>query len=173
MKFIKPFALATLVLCALAAPAQTAVINAELPNAPGFVRDEALAAPDLSAFMAVRAPLPGLPVSPLIAEPLPPKRKLVDKKFIALGILVFGLTALDVEMTQHCLKRRLCEELNPTLPRSHFGMYAVNTPVNAAVMYFSYRRRRSGKWGWWLAPVVDIGAHAAGVGSNVRWVMGK
>ncbi len=162
------------VLCALAARAQSAsLLPGELPDAPHAaattVAEDAPPA-DFAGALA-RLPLPTTAAAPMLlaATPLPP-RKLMDKKFIALGLLVFGLTALDVETTQHCLQRNLCEELNPTLPRSHWGMYAVNTPVNAAVMYFSYRRRKSGKWGWWLPPVVDIGAHAVGVGSNIRWV---
>ncbi len=118
------------------------------------------------------APLPPLTTAMLIvAEPVSaPKPKLMDKKFIALGVAVFGLTAMDLEFTQYCLHRGTCRELDPTLPNSHWGMYAVNTPTNVAVMYFSYRRRASGKWGWWLAPLIDIGAHVGGVGSNIRFL---
>ncbi len=159
--------------CSVAVRAQHQPLMAdELPDAPHLaasaVADNA-SAPDFSD-LATSLPLPAPAPMLVAATPLPPRPRLLDRKFIALGILVFGLTALDVETTQHCLQRGICEELNPTLPRSHWGMYAVNTPVNAAVMYFSYRRRKSGKWGWWLAPVIDVGAHAAGVGSNIRWV---
>ncbi len=162
-----------LVSCALLARAQRPPLRAdELPDAPQATVStlaDNTAPPDFSE-LAARLPLPAPAPMLVAATPQPPRPKLLDKKFLALGLLVFGLTALDVETTQHCLQRGICEELNPTLPRSHWGMYAVNTPVNVAVMYFSYRRRRSGKWGWWLAPLVDIGAHTAGVGSNIRWV---
>jgi hypothetical protein len=128
---------------------------AELPNAPEPVAEAAL-----------------LPVAPVIpAEPAskPAPRKIVDAKYLLLGALVLGLTTADVEMTQHCLHAGTCYEMNPTLPHSRLGMYAVNTATNAAVMYFAYRRRKAGKWGWWVAPVVDIGAHGVGVGSNLRF----
>jgi hypothetical protein len=106
-------------------------------------------------------------IAPAPPEPAPPK--VIDRKFVSLAALVFGLTVADVELTQHCLNAGTCYELNPTLPRSHWGQYAVNSATNAAVMYFAYRRRASGKWGWWVAPVVDIGAHSVGVGSNLRF----
>lgn len=98
-----------------------------------------------------------------------PKRKVADANFLLLGTLTFALTAADVELTQHCLHEKTCVELNPTLPHSRWGMYAVNTPVNFAVMYLSYRRKAAGKRDWWIAPIVDIGAHSIGIGSNIRF----
>lgn len=151
--------------------------NAALPNAPQLVAADLTEFPPLppdpsSQTASLQSAWPQLPVKPLVqaVQPFPPKVKVMDKKFIALGVLTFGLTAMDVEFTQYCLHRHTCVELNPTLPTSHWGMYAVNTPVNMAVMYFSYRRRAAGKWGWWVAPAVDIGAHAVGIGSNVRFL---
>jgi hypothetical protein len=96
--------------------------------------------------------------------------KVVDRTFLVLGGLVFGLTAMDMEFTQYCLHRHTCVELDPALPHSHLGMYAVNTPVNLAAMYYAYRRRATGKWGWWLAPAVAIGSHVGGLGSNIRFL---
>lgn len=113
-----------------------------------------------------------LPIAPLFAiETLDekPRRKVIDRNFLLLGALTFGLTAADIELTQHCLKEKTCVELNPTLPHSRWGMYAVNTPVNLAVMYFSYRRKASGKGGWWIAPLVDAGIHGVGIGTNIRF----
>jgi hypothetical protein len=167
-----------LVLC-LSAGEAVAQTTATLPNAPRLLTaslgELAPQPPDLSfGGFSLSSALPVRPVAALmVATPtVPPvsQPKVMDKKFIALGALVFGLTAMDMEFTQHCLQRHTCVELNPTLPHSRFGMYAVNTPVNLAVMYFSYRRRAAGKWGWWLAPVVDIGSHTVGVGSNIRFL---
>jgi hypothetical protein len=113
-----------------------------------------------------------VPVPPLfvIDSPNEPRhRKVMDRNFLLLAGLTFGLTAADVELTQHCLKEKTCVELNPTLPHSRWGMYAANTPVNLAVMYFSYRRKASGKGGWWIAPLVDAGIHGVGIGTNIRF----
>jgi hypothetical protein len=163
-------AAAALCFC-LCAQAQM-IADAALPSAPAAsaVTDPAPVLPpsDLSALPLLSAPAAvSLAVRPV---PEPAKRKIVDKKFIFVNAMVLALTTADIELTQHCLAAKTCVELNPTLPRSRWGMYAVNTVTNTAVTYFSYRRRKSGKWGWWVAPVVDIGAHAVGVGSNFRFV---
>ncbi|MFB3917785.1 MAG: hypothetical protein ACE14M_13720 [Terriglobales bacterium] len=123
--------------------------------------------PELTAPQSVM-PAPVIAPAPA-AQPERPRPKVIDKKFIALAALVVGLTAADVELTQHCLEARTCYEMNPSLPRSRWGQYAVNTVTNAAVMYLAYHRRARGKWGWWLSPVIDIGAHGAGIGSNLRF----
>jgi hypothetical protein len=147
-------------LCAFAQQTPPALAAVDFPDSP-----------DTTADMA--APLPPAPaVTPVIpAEPAAKAapRKIVDAKYLFLGAMVFGLTTADIELTQHCLHAGTCYEMNPTLPHSRLGMYAVNTAANAAVMYFAYRRRKSGKWGWWVAPVVDIGAHSVGLGSNIRF----
>jgi hypothetical protein len=97
--------------------------------------------------------------------------RVLDKTFIALAVLAFASTSADVELTQHCLQERTCVEMNPTLPHSRWGMYAVNTPVNVALMYLSYHRKSAGKWGWWIAPVGVLGAHGVGVASNIRFAL--
>jgi hypothetical protein len=167
-----------LVLCISTAEA-VGQAAANLPDAPQLLTaslgELVPPPPDFSSgVFSLSSALPIRPVAALMvtAPTVPPvsQPKVMDKKFIALGALVFGLTAMDMEFTQHCLQRHTCVELNPTLPHSRIGMYAVNTPVNLAVMYFSYRRRAAGKWGWWIAPMVDIGSHAVGVGSNVRFL---
>ena len=117
---------------------------------------------------------PAQPVVPVYkptieAAPPEPRRNVVDKKFIALTALVFGLTTADVELTQHCIHAGTCYEMNPTLPSSRWGQYAINTVTNTAVTYLAYHRRSKGKFGWWVAPVIDIGAHVGGIGSNLRF----
>jgi hypothetical protein len=73
-------------------------------------------------------------------------------------------TIADIEATQHCLGNGSCRELNPLMPHSHAGMYAVNIPINAAAMYLSYRLKASGRRSWWIAPLAISGAHAIGAG---------
>jgi hypothetical protein len=167
-----------LVLCVSAAEA-VAQTSATYPDAPHLLTASLgeFAPPPVDLSSGTFSLSSGLPVRPvaalMVAAPtVPPvmQPKVMDKKFIALGALVFGLTTMDMEFTQHCLHRHTCVELNPTLPHSRFGMYAVNTPINLGVMYFSYRRRAAGKWGWWVAPMVDIGSHTVGVGSNIRFL---
>jgi hypothetical protein len=140
-----------------------------LPDAPGSLRgtftDSALVVD--SAPLLIKPAAPGSGFAVVAADR--PAPRVMDRNFIILGALVFGLTAVDVEMTQHCLHAKTCVELNPTLPHSRLGMYAANTPVNLAVMYFSYRRKGAHKRGWWIAPLVDVGAHAVGIGSNLRF----
>lgn len=141
-----------------------------LPDAPSAVQlASADVEPGADAFALPLRPSPV--ISTYVQGSVDqPRRKTMDRNFILLGALTFGLTALDVEMTQHCLHAGTCVELNPTLPHSRIGMYAANTPVNLAVMYWSYKRKAAGKRAWWVAPLVDIGAHAVGIGSNIRFL---
>ena len=160
-----------LAMCMLAA-AQLAPVLPDSPHvvAVNAVINPASAAPVASSSAELHASLPTTQLSPamLVASPPPAVRtKVVDRKFVALGALVLALTVADVELTQQCLHAGTCHELNPTLPNSHVGMHAVNMATNLGVMYFAYRRRKSEKWGWWLAPAVDIGAHVIGIGSNM------
>jgi hypothetical protein len=147
-----------------------ATVAAELPNAPSSNR------PLLDSDLAeVHAAPPALDlaawVRPIAIEPAPArKKKVFDKKFAVLSGLAAGLTIADFEMTQHCLQRRACVEADPLMPTSHAGMYLTNLPLNAALFWWSYRRKKEGKRLWWLAPLMVVGSHAAGVGSNIRFV---
>jgi hypothetical protein len=129
-----------------------------LPSAP---RQEA---------MLLRPTTPvGVAAAPRIEARQP---KVIDKKFMALGVLAFATTSLDMELTQHCLQRQQCVELNPTLPTAHWAMYATNTPVNAGVMWLAYKRRKGGHRDWWIWPALDAGIHLYGVSTNARYAMG-
>jgi len=91
-------------------------------------------------------------------------KRVVDAKFIGMSALTMGLTIADIESTQHCMANGTCKELNPLMPHSRAGMYAVNIPINAAAMYLSYRLKASGHKTWWIAPLVVSGAHGVGFG---------
>jgi hypothetical protein len=156
---------------AAAGPITPPVQQVKLTGAAGALTLDPAAASN-PAELAATAPASIALTSPPYGPPALDRHSrpsVFDKKFLLLGALVFGLTAADVELTQHCLHAGTCYEMNPTLPRSRWGQYAMNTATNTAVMYFAYRRRASGKWGWWIAPLVDIGAHAGGIGSNIRF----
>jgi hypothetical protein len=91
-------------------------------------------------------------------------RRVADKKFIGVSALAMGLTIADIETTQHCLGNGTCKELNPLMPHSRAGMYAVNVPVNALAIYMSYRLKANGHRTWWIAPIAISGAHGVGAG---------
>ncbi|MGI9101055.1 MAG: hypothetical protein ACR2IF_01305 [Terriglobales bacterium] len=141
---------------------------AELPNAPSAARASAPNAPSDGTGV------PGPDAAEFILKPavpeLPPHRKVFDKKFALMAGFAAGLTIADYEMTQRCLQRRTCAEADPFLPHSRAGMYATNLPLNAALFWWSYRRKEDGKRLWWLAPMMVIGSHAAGVVTNLRFV---
>ena len=147
-------------------------VAGELPNAPSSVQPR----PDTAAGPHDSSSVPAFGAAEFIAEPIaavpaPLRRKRVfDKKFAVLAGLAAGLTIADFEMTQHCLQRRTCVEGNPLMPTSRAGMYATNIPLNAALFWWSYRRKQDGKRLWWLAPLMVVGSHAVGVGTNVRFI---
>jgi len=90
--------------------------------------------------------------------------RVADTKFIAVTALLMGLTISDIERTQHCLARASCVEMNPMLPHSRAGMYAVNLPINAGAMYLAYRMKSTGRKSWWIVPALNIAGHAIGTG---------
>src|ERR1051326_1076193 len=79
----------------------------------------------------------------------PVKKKVLDKKFLALTGIATALTGADFEMTQHCLGNHSCVEADPLMPSSRAGMYASSVPVNAALYYWSYRLKAKGSRVWW------------------------
>ena len=154
-------------------------IAGELPDSPStnFAPEHSLVSvsatelrvalpPALDLAEAIAAPAIVIESKPVAA----PKKRVLDKKFAVLAGLAAGLTVADFEMTQHCLQRRTCVESDPLMPTAHAGMYATNIPLNAALFWWSYRRKQDGKRLWWLAPLMVVGSHAAGVGTNIRFV---
>ena len=100
----------------------------------------------------------------------PENKKVVDKKFLILTGIATGLTVADFELTQSCMARHACVESDPLMPSSRAGMYASSAPVNAALFYWSYRRKAEGKKLWWLPIVAVAASHAVGVGTNIRFL---
>lgn len=142
---------------------------ADPPDAPSAVRAAALHGEP--AFSAV--PLVGFDIrewSTAIVATRPEKKKVVDKKFLLLTGLATALTVADFEMTQSCMARHACVESDPLMPHSRAGMYASSAPVNAALFYWSYRRKAEGKKLWWLPIVAVAASHAVGVGTNIRFL---
>ncbi len=147
----------------------TFVTAQALPDAPSAAVVKAVAedaaAPALTATKLAVSPISPKPP----AENAPEQRKVIDKKFMLLGGLVLATTAADMEFTQACQDAGTCKEMNPTIPRERWAKHMVNVPTNAAVMYWAYRWKKQGKKLWWVPPLVDIGVHAVGLGSNVRF----
>jgi hypothetical protein len=125
-------------------------------------------AQDAAATGKFRAVAEGPTYHPSYLRPIEPSKEkpstFVDAKFVTMNVLAMGLTIVDIEMTQHCLGNGTCQELNPLMPHSRAGMYAVNIPVNTAAMYLSYRLKAAGHKTWWIAPLAISGAHAIGAG---------
>lgn len=90
--------------------------------------------------------------------------RVVDRKFVTMSAALMALTISDLERTQHCLARGTCAEMNPLLPHSRAGMYAVNIPINAGTMYLAYKMKAAGWRPWWVAPALNIAGHAVGTG---------
>jgi hypothetical protein len=141
--------------CAVAfALAFLALASAQEPVAP---TPQLLASADALSYSASYL------VRPI--EPAKPKpNRVADTKFIGMSALAMGLTIADIETTQHCLGDGTCRELNPVMPHSRVGMYAVNVPVNALLMYVSYRLKAGGHKTWWIAPIAISSSHAIGAG---------
>lgn len=154
--------------------ASAAASDASLPDTPQPAPEVSIAPEGVAPSLSAIAQLPRLSLAILPQHerllPLAPPRRVLDRRYLSLAIATLALTSVDVEMTQHCMHAGTCYEMNPTLPNSRWGQYAANSATNLAVLYYSYRRKKAGKWGWWLPPAIDIGAHLVGIGSNVRFL---
>jgi len=97
-------------------------------------------------------------------EVKPGETRVVDARFVAFSAVLMAFTVSDLEKTHHCLARATCMEMNPMLPHSRAGMYAVNLPINAATMYLGYRLKSAGRRTWWIAPALVTAGHVVGTG---------
>jgi hypothetical protein len=157
------FSLALVVCCTAMAQAQG------LPDAPSTVINATTAEVIPPVFQPAPAAIQPAPSAPLLGKAVE-RTKVMDRKFLLLNGLVLASTTADMELTQHCQNSGSCVEMNPTIPRAHWAKHAVNAPTNLAVMYWSYRWKKQGKRLWWVPPLVDIGVHVVGLGSNIRFV---
>lgn len=157
----------SLVFCAMLLIA-VAAFASDPPDAPSATRANVARSPQPLSRFAVNS-FDGAEWTGMIA-PLPPKKKVLDKKFYALTGIATALTVMDFEMTQHCLGNHTCVEADPLMPSSRAGMYASSIPVNAALYYWSYRLKAKGSKVWWLPTVGAIASHAVGVGTNIRFL---
>ena len=135
-----------------------------LAIALAFAPFAAAAEPPSAPEPQIQTAMAFVPVVPIQrpAERAFQPRRVVDTRFVSLNALALGLTVADIEVTQHCLARRTCHELNSLLPHSRVGMYAVNLPVNVGAMYLGYRLKKSGRRTWWIAPAIVSGSHGVG-----------
>ena len=87
----------------------------------------------------------------------------VDKKFVIASSLVVATSIYDVESTFHALDGcSTCKEGNPLMrpfvKRGRFVTYAFTAVVDTALIYTSYRMKKSGNKFWWLIPAeISIG----------------
>jgi hypothetical protein len=157
----------SLAICALLL-LSVAALAAENPDAPSATRANALQR-SVALNTSAIASFDAKEWAEMVA-PAPVKKKVIDKKFLALTGIATALTVADFEMTQHCLGNRSCVEADPLMPTSRAGMYASSAPVNAALYYWSYRLKAKGSRVWWLPTVAAIASHAVGVGTNIRFI---
>jgi hypothetical protein len=148
-------------------------VGLALPAAAGDrAGAEALAYPDAPSAMlpaAALKPIAFTPAPVLERVPEKPRGTTVDRNFVLFSVLAGALSVADIELTQRCQDARTCIEMNPFMPRTRAAKYAAVTSFNAALFYWSFRRKESGKRLWWVAPLLVVGAHAVGTADNIRF----
>ena len=106
-------------------------------------------------------------------------RKVLDKKFWGLFAGLTAATIYDIETTYAGLSRcENCREGNSLMRHvveaGRPASYGVAMGLNAGLMYYSYRLRKSNnssvKKLWWLFPTIVIGAHGVAGSFNLRYV---
>ena len=110
-----------------------------------------------------------LPISGFVwsAPPLPARRRAFDRKFALLAGLQLGTAMMDVETTQRCMAAGHCREANPLMPSSHAGQIGVNLGSVAATTIGAYWAKKHHVKLWWIAPVIGIAAHSAGIATGL------
>jgi len=93
----------------------------------------------------------------------PLRHRSIGSKFYLLNGLSFGMAALDVEMTQHCLATHKCREGNPLMPSSHAAALGISFSLVGSGTWVSYRLKKSQSRTWWIAPTGGIASHAVGL----------
>lgn len=90
-------------------------------------------------------------------------RHTVNRTLVGLASVTAALAAADVEATQRCLAVGTCREMNPLVPKSRVGAYAVEGSVMAGVVGVAYALKRHSARGWWAPLIAASGAHAVGL----------
>lgn len=100
------------------------------------------------------------PVSPVATRTLSPS-------FFLVNGLHLGMALFDVEMTQHCIANRHCQEGNPLMPSSRAGQIGVSFAAVAYGSSMSYWLKKRHSRYWWTIPTAGIVAHTAGAASGL------
>ena len=105
--------------------------------------------------------------------PTPVKPRVFNRTFALLATVSAAMTVADVELTANCLKTAAnCREANPLLGSnpSRTRLYGVSVPIYAGEFALSQMlRRKFPDRKSWTRPFLSlVGAHAVGVGSNLR-----
>jgi hypothetical protein len=87
--------------------------------------------------------------------------------FWAMTAAATALTFADVELSQTCLQQGTCAEVNPLLPRSRGAAYAIQLPLTATGVWFSYRMKKHRRK-YWSPQLGLVVGHAIGSASGVR-----
>jgi hypothetical protein len=98
---------------------------------------------------------------------VPVRRRTLGPSFYLLNGLSFGIAALDVELTQHCISTHKCHEGNPLIPSSHAGALGISFALVGSGTWASYQMKKHESHIWWIAPISGIAGHTVGVTSGL------
>jgi hypothetical protein len=98
---------------------------------------------------------------------VPTRQPVTGKKFLLLNGLHLGLALADIHTTQQCLAHHTCREGNPLMPSSSAGQYGISVGLVTMTAAGSYWLKRHNSPHWWIAPVIGISAHSAGLASGL------
>ncbi|MEK7154345.1 MAG: DUF5658 family protein [Patescibacteria group bacterium] len=100
------------------------------------------------------------------------QKKVIDKKFWAVGAGLALATVYDYETTFSTLNNRNYKEGNPIMKpfvdRGRPAVYAVNGAINAAAMLAAYKLKKNHPKIWWVIPVCLAAGHVFAGTSNLR-----
>jgi hypothetical protein len=101
-------------------------------------------------------------------ERMPPVRvqRTASARYFLLNGFNFGMAALDVGMTQHCIANHQCREGNPLMPSSLAGQIGVDAALAGYGSCLSYKLKKRRSKMWWLAPTTGIVAHGVGAATG-------
>jgi hypothetical protein len=98
----------------------------------------------------------------------------MDKKFLALAVVLGAATVYDVESTFHAFAadsggREGNPLLRPFMKMGRPGGYGICVALDVGATYYAYREKRRGLRAWWVPSAVHALIHATAGTHNVLW----
>jgi hypothetical protein len=107
--------------------------------------------------------------STCIAQVAPPRERVVTPEFLLANGAAVSVAALDVALTQRCIRANTCHERDPLFQGSAGRQYAVALGTALTGTLIDYEMERHGHPQGRVIPWMVVAGHSIGVGVAFRF----